>query len=180
MVYSLSPTRSLVWGGLAATVLVLNQVGVLDSLLGLDSPAQASGQVEVQDGTFAEAEAMARQHLNAFVAQAEQRPDGWNNMALQVEFADGPDVERIWVEQFTRVQGDLFRGTLVSDGATIDEMAQGRVVTFRQGQVYDWSFQQNGRAYGYFSVRAELPSMTSARADIMRGFLADQPLPRGW
>lgn len=177
-----SPGRSVFFGGLAAAVLALNHFGLLDTMI-----AQAGLSTEVEQEAFSadhplfiEAEAEAKRYLPRFIAKAVKNPADWESAAVKVDFVDGALEQTLWVENFTKVQGDLFAGTLVNGSQQLTDMPAGKEVTFRKAQIADWSFVHEGQGYGYFSVHAELPVMTDARAKIMQSFLADAPVPKGW
>jgi uncharacterized protein YegJ (DUF2314 family) len=180
MTLMISPAKSLFWGGLAAGVLLLNELGFLDEFLGFGPSGQANAAVIEVDPRVLDAEAAARDSLEQFLAKAALSPDDWQSASVLVEFVNGTDMSRVWVEQFTQVNGDLYRGVLSADAETIPTLARGQVVTFRRTQIFDWAFQKEGQGYGYFSMRAELAEMTAKRAGLVREFLSEHAVPKGW
>lgn len=175
--------RPLLWGGLAAGVLMLDQAGLLDDLLrdaGMSLGASAATPRHGMEEEVAAARETARKYLPRYLAQALRDPGTWETRAVLVTLRAGDAEETLWVEQFALAGGDLFEGVLTNDAQVLADHPQGTRVRFAMEQITDWSYVQDGTGYGYFTVHASLPYMSEAHAAVTRSFLHAVPLPKGW
>lgn len=60
------------------------------------------------------------------------------------------------------------------------DMSAGDKLAFSIVDIEDWGLFVNGVGYGFFSVRAILPTLEDSQAATLMAFLAPKPLPDDW
>lgn len=148
-------------------------------------PASEAGDPVIDyalhDATMTEAQnaagASLHQFLNAALdGEGASRPDTGLKVAFQT--ADGR-TEVIWVAPFVRHE-DGFTGLLANEPMYMPNAA-GELVTFAPDAIRDWYLLgEDGRMYGSFTTRVMLARMSPARADAIRNYLSEAPLPDTW
>ncbi len=184
MKYGFPVKRMMFWGGLAAVAWVAQQMGLL-------SPNQSTAvagttadnnvmQVATEDTSMQDAVATAQASLPTFLEAAANAPASWQTVTVKVALEGETQIENIWISDFRKDGDDQYRGLLGNDPVDLPGMKAGDEVQFSYAQIRDWAFVEEGKGYGFYTVRAMLPMMDEAQADGMRAFLAADPLPKGW
>ncbi|MFD1158017.1 YegJ family protein [Roseovarius aestuarii] len=184
MAYGFPIKRMIFWGGLAAVIWAGQQMGLLSSsqsaaVAGTNSSNNVI-QVPTADQSMQEALETARASLPTFLEAAANAPASWQTVTIKVALEGETQIENIWVADFHQDGADQYRGRLSNDPVDLPGMKAGDEVQFSYAQIKDWAFVEDGRGYGFYSVRAMLPMMDEAQANGMRAFLAEDPLPKGW
>ncbi len=184
MAYGFPMRRIAFFGGLAAVLWISQQVGFLPTSANTAVEGTDAGnnvmQVHNEDQAMAEAQRSAIATLATFMDAAETVPDSWEMATIKVALEGSEQIENIWVSDFRHLEGARFVGKLGNDPVNLPGLKAGDEVEFTYGQINDWAFIENGRGYGFYSVRAMLPMMEEAQANGMREFLSADPLPAGW
>lgn len=137
--------------------------------------------VAADDPTMTAAIQEAQKHLPRFLEKLQTSPETWQNPALKVALEGaGGAIEHIWVTGFQEVSPLKFEGRLDNEPVNLPGLSAGDTVEFTADQISDWSFLENGRGYGFYTVRALLDTIPEAQAEQMRAFLSEEPLPEGW
>lgn len=137
--------------------------------------------VAADDPTMTAAIQEAKKHLPRFLEKLQTSPETWQNPALKVGLEGaGGAIEHIWVTGFQEVSPLKFEGYLNNEPVNLPGLSAGDMVEFTADQISDWSFLENGRGYGFYTVRALLDTLPAAQAEQMRAFLSEEPLPEGW
>jgi uncharacterized protein YegJ (DUF2314 family) len=121
--------------------------------------------------------ASLQQFLNAALDRdGTSRPDTGIKVAFQT---DEGRTEVIWVAPFVRHENG-FAGLLANEPMYMPNAA-GELVTFSPDAIRDWYLLgEDGRMYGSFTTRVMLTRMSPARADAIRNYLSEAPLPDSW
>ncbi len=174
--------RVLFWGGVAAIAYVLQLTGVGSSDKTTDLAASDDNVVMVQedDPKMALAETLAKKHLAKFLSVAESAPASWEDASVKVAMQAEGGIENIWVGEFQKIDGTTYRGRLANEPVCIPGLHLGDMVTFSQAQIGDWAYVENGKGYGYYSVRALMDRMPQEQVEMMTAFLSPNPVPTGW
>jgi uncharacterized protein YegJ (DUF2314 family) len=135
----------------------------------------------LRDSTMSAAETAASASLGRFLDVAlddtgTSHPDTGLKVAFQT--AEGR-TEVIWVAPFVRDETG-FAGLLANKPAYMPNAA-GDLVAFGVDDIRDWYILgEDGRMYGSFTTRVMLARMSPARAEAIRGYLSEAPLPASW
>lgn len=122
----------------------------------------------------ASAEASLPQFLEHAAAGQLEQP------LLKVAFSTVNGLEHIWVEEFAAAETGGFYGYLANEPVAIEGASYGSRVEFTRLMISDWAFTENGRGYGFFTVRAILPGMDAQTRAQTVAFLSPDPVPEGW
>ncbi|MEL6519919.1 MAG: DUF2314 domain-containing protein [Pseudomonadota bacterium] len=167
--------------------------GVLISVVGLVglSVGQGIGQGqnsqddnvvyrEASDPKVAAATQAAHNTLDRFLIAARAENAAWEGSGLKIALEKEGVIEHIWVYDFTSSDGVSFDGHLANQPVHLPELNIHDEVEFNRGQIEDWSFIQDAKGYGLYSVRIFLDSMEPSEAAQMRAFLSPTPEPEEW
>ena len=133
------------------------------------------------DGTMIAAQNAAGASLQRFLDAAldgdgASRPDTGLKVAFQTP--EGR-TEVIWVAPFVQNEAG-FTGLLANEPMYLPH-ASGDLVSFAPDAIRDWYLLgEDGRMYGSFTTRVMLARMSPARADAIRNYLSEAPLPDTW
>lgn len=160
-------------------------IAALTSALALAQPAAAQDPVTqhetgdpVMDAAIAEAKgSLDRVFTVAMNAQGQVHPAVFLKVAVPVSGGD-VEVENIWVNE--AVEGASgFSATLVNAPVYIDA-GLGDQITFAKDSIVDWSISDNGKLYGNYTTRVQLPQMDAQTRASLSAQLSANPLPDGW
>lgn len=171
--------RVMFWAGLAIGVSVLQTSGNVDTTAKPDTSENVV-YLQPDDPILADARKTAQRELPTFLKIAKADPLGWELAALKVSLPTQNSFEHIWVENFSRLQGQTYEGYLMNEPIDLQGLGIGDMVTFSFDQVDDFAFIEGGEGYGFYALRAMLPYMTPEQAAENGGFLSAEPLPDYW
>lgn len=129
---------------------------------------------------LADAEAAAQATLDVFLARHARDADAWDRVKLRVAVTYLDQTEPVWVQQFQSLGAGKFRAVLADDPQSLPALAAGDVVYFDRRDIVDWAFSKGERGYGFFTVRAMMPTMPAGQAEIVAQALAPEPVPANW
>ncbi len=85
--------------------------------------------------------------------------------------------EVIWVTYFDRLEDGSFVGRLSNEPNYMPGFHLGSNVRFAEDMIVDWYINENGKVFGYFTVRVLLPKLSPEKADSIMSTLHDNPVP---
>jgi uncharacterized protein YegJ (DUF2314 family) len=130
------------------------------------------------DAAIAEAKgSLDRVFAVAMNAEGQVHPAVYLKVAVPVTGGD-VEVENIWVNE--AVEGASgFSATLANAPVYIDA-GLGDQITFAKDSIVDWSVSDNGKLYGNYTTRVQLPQMDAQTRASLSAQLSADPLPDGW
>jgi uncharacterized protein YegJ (DUF2314 family) len=170
------------FGGLAAIVWIGQQIGFVPT--GGTANASQSNNVALVDSFDSEmiaAKDAARASLPTFLALVSAGDtNGWDNIAIKAALGGSDMIENIWISDFADLGDGRFSGRLDNDPMNLKGLTAGDEVTFDRDQIVDWAFFQDGKGYGFYSVRALMPIMADDQKVQIAAFMASDPIPPEW
>lgn len=149
----------------------------------LATAVQAGDEVIVTDPNDPEmiaAVTIAQNHLSDFLADYAKHKGDATDYGVKVSFpikGSETDSEVIWVTFFDQIDVDNFVGRLSNEPNFMSGFHLDSEVTFTQDMIQDWYIYENGKVYGYFTVRILLPQLDETTAEQVRQSMHDNPLP---
>ncbi len=137
---------------------------------------------KLKDDLYA-SKGLAEASLPDFLAVAQHIEGPEATLKIRIDVNGGS--EHIWVQDFTPTKfiGKRpieFEGVFSNAPEAIPGMEIGDPVAFSRFVIEDWGLVMNGQGYGFYSVRAFLPTLDGAEAAQLQAFLAPNPLPEDW
>ncbi|MCJ8312202.1 MAG: DUF2314 domain-containing protein [Saccharospirillaceae bacterium] len=114
--------------------------------------------ISEQDNVMNSAIKTARSTLNDFFKVVENPHKGASDFKLKVMVSDENGVEHLWFSPFKKIEGG-YAGVLVNEPNTISSMSYGEVYGFRESQITDWGYVNNGKQVGSYTVCALFQTM---------------------
>ena len=97
----------------------------------------------------------ARETLKTFLDLARTPRPSITSMAVKVAVRDGGDTEYFWISPFTEQDG-RFVGKVNNTPRSVHNVKLGQSIAFKQSDVVDWLYRENGKMYGNFTACALL------------------------
>lgn len=104
------------------------------------------------DEELAKASEEARRTWNDFIDAFRAKQPGDENFAVKTAFAEGDEVEHMWVE-VERIEGDVIYGRLGNRPENITRYMLGDPVRIDRAEVSDWVFMRHGTMVGGYTSR---------------------------
>jgi len=147
------------------------------SIMWLATQASAKDKAVVYDPAdtaINEAIADARETLPHFWDMlAKPRPG--DNFSIKVAVTENEHTEHFWAIDIQK-SGDAIHATIDNDPDRLTNVKAGQRIRLETNRITDWLYRRDGRIHGAYTLRAKLPRMTKAQANLFRASLA--PLPR--
>ena len=118
------------------------------------------------DPDMAEAMRKARSTLAEFLRLAEAPHPSTPLFAVKVGIPAKGTVEYFWIIPFTRENG-RFSGKIDNDPNLADNLKLGDTITFDEEQIVDWSYIENGRLKGNYTLCALLKHRPREEAEAL-------------
>ena len=166
-------------------------VGIAGQKTGL-IPTEISGDVPqisdennvvvtvLDDPKIIQATELARVNLDQFLAASANPPASWSNLSIKVALQSSGPVENIWLSNFGPLNDGRWAGDLSNKPQYLPGLNLGDRVEFEHAKIVDWAFIENGKGYGFYSVRALLDEVVEEERAGLIAFLAEPPLPASW
>lgn len=162
--------------------------GLLHALQGQGAPDEAAlterrapvVAVPSDDAALGRAEAEARATLDGFLARRAQAGAGWRAVSMKIALRHDGLEEQVWVGDFQALGAGRFRGLLKGDPVSRPGLATGDLIYFERDEIVDWAFFEGGTGYGFYTLRALIPTMTEEQAAVVGAVLSPAPLPQDW
>lgn len=97
----------------------------------------------------------ARETLKTFLDLARTPRSTITSMAVKVAVRDGGETEYFWISPFTEQDG-RFVGKINNTPRSVHNVKLGQTITFKQSDVVDWLYRENGKMFGNFTACALL------------------------
>lgn len=158
---------------------ILLIVGALALVLGwlwsrrgrIEVDGDGVSQVASDDQDMARAFAQAQQSLPEFLQRLANPQPADDSFALKVAIRNAQGmVENLWITDVA-VHGDEITGSIGNDPVHVPYKL-GDAWTGRLAEVRDWTFADNGRLQGQFTLRAMLPRMSRGQREQFTQMLA--------
>ena len=107
------------------------------------------------DPDMAAAFRQARETLKTFLDLARTPRSTITSMAVKVAVRDGGETEHFWISPFTEQDG-RFVGKINNTPRSVHNIKLGQTITFKQSDVVDWLYRENGKMFGNFTACALL------------------------
>jgi uncharacterized protein YegJ (DUF2314 family) len=107
------------------------------------------------DPDMAAAFRQARETLKTFLDLARTPRSTITSMAVKVAVRDGGETEYFWISPFTEQDG-RFVGKINNTPRSVHNVKLGQTITFKQSDVVDWLYRENGKMFGNFTACALL------------------------
>ncbi len=117
------------------------------------------------DADMAEAFRKARATLPEFFALAQNPKPSMSGFSIKVGVpADSGNHEFFWIRPFER-NGDQFSGQLRNTPRDVKALKIGDTIQFKEAEIVDWTYRDNGKMKGNFTACALLKRDTKANAE---------------
>lgn len=118
----------------------------------------------------------ARATLDDFIALYEAKQIDADSASLKVGVptTEGFCCEHLWMSRFAR-DGAAFTAIVGNEPVDADYLTAGQSYQFTRASISDWSYIDDGRIHGAYTLRAMLPHLDADRAAQLRKVLV--PLP---
>ena len=121
--------------------------------------------VAEKDADMEQATRRARQTVGQFIAAVQQPKSGQRDFQVKKLFVKDGKGEHIWLANVHFV-GNRFVGTVDNKPANIPGLKIGAKASVNPDEISDWSFVENGRLVGGYTIRVLYAELTPAeRAD---------------
>ena len=100
----------------------------------------------------------ARSTLDNFFEIAKEPSNGATDFKLKVMVFDENGVEHLWFSPFKKVEGG-YAGVLVNEPIIVTSLTFGKVYGFRESEITDWGYVQDGKQIGSFTICVLFKSM---------------------
>lgn len=118
------------------------------------------------DPDMAEAMRKARSTLAEFLRLAEAPRPSMSLLSVKVGIPAKGAIEYFWIIPFTRENG-RFAGKIDNDPNRADNVNLGDTITFDEEQIVDWSYIENGRLKGNYTLCALLKHRPREEAEAL-------------
>lgn len=109
------------------------------------------------------------------------RAEDQSNFGLKVAFDvdTGGDYtsEIIWINPVMRISGTEFTGLLANEPNWMDGVHFGDQANFTKDMIADWYIREDGKAYGYYTIRVLVDRIDEDQASQIRAVMQDEILP---
>jgi uncharacterized protein YegJ (DUF2314 family) len=109
----------------------------------------------------------ARETLNTFLGLARAPRSTITSMAVKVAVHDGGDTEYFWISPFTEQDG-RFVGKINNTPRSVHNVKLGQTIAFKQNDVVDWLYRENGKMFGNFTACALLKHVPSSEMEAFK------------
>ena len=144
---------------------------------------QAGDEIVVTDADdpeMAAAVTMAQENLDKFLADYAKYKGQPTDYGVKVAFPvkeKDTNAEVIWVTYFDQIDVNHFVGRLSNEPNFMPGLHLDSDVSFTRDMIQDWYILEDGKVYGYFTVRVLLPQLNETTADEVRRSMHENPLP---
>jgi uncharacterized protein YegJ (DUF2314 family) len=97
----------------------------------------------------------ARETLKTFLDLARTPRSTITRMAVKVAVRDAGETEYFWISPFTEQDG-RFAGKINNTPRSVHNVKLSQTITFKQSDVVDWLYRENGKMFGNFTACALL------------------------
>ena len=97
----------------------------------------------------------ARETLKTFLDLARTPRSTITSVAVKVAVRDAGETEYFWMSPFTEQDG-RFVGKINNTPRSVHNVKLGQTITFKQSDVVDWLYRENGKMFGNFTACALL------------------------
>lgn len=132
------------------------------------------------DPEMTAAVATAQENLSQFLVEYTKHKGDATDYGVKVAFpvnADDTEYEVIWVTYFDQIDTDNFVGRLSNAPNFMPGFYFDSDVSFTRDMIQDWYIFEDGKVYGYFTVRVLLPQLDKDTAVQVIQSIHDSPLP---
>jgi uncharacterized protein YegJ (DUF2314 family) len=92
--------------------------------------------------------------LPEFLKLAAKPRPAMENLSLKIGLSAGSKREFIWVGPFEQLPDQSFSGRLANEPRHVQNLKRGDTVRFKQGDIIDWLYVENGKMHGSFTTCA--------------------------
>jgi uncharacterized protein YegJ (DUF2314 family) len=117
--------------------------------------------VSAQDPRLREAQALARQRVDEFIAAFEHAGPQQRSFAVKVPVIDGTLIEYFWVDLEGFANGQ-FTGHIGNEPLEVHSVRLGDRVVVDKERISDWMYVERGHLVGGYSLRALRDGMNEA------------------
>jgi uncharacterized protein YegJ (DUF2314 family) len=143
-----------------------------DEALGTLAPDGSIFSSPTSDTATQDAIAAARASTPSFVARMDAPQVGDRNFSVKFPFADGEQVEHIWVVNVRR-DGEEFVGMVEAEARLMGNVMKGAEVRVPTSGISDWGFSNGEAIHGNYTTRVMLNTLPAP----MRKTLASRLVP---
>lgn len=118
----------------------------------------------------------ARANLPEFWRRFDADDQVRGTAAIKVAFRDGDETEYMWVGSLRRLPDGKVRGLLNNTPVFVKNVEQGQQVTVDPKDIFDWTYQRGGKAWGHFSTRVLLSRAPAEETAQYEGYFSDTPI----
>lgn len=112
-------------------------------------------QVAQGDPDMEDAFRKAKTSMPDFLKIARAPPPSVDGIAVKVPISDGGANEFFWISQLVEKDG-RFQGRIANKPRSVHTVRQGQTITFQESEIVDWTYRQNNRMFGNFTMCAIL------------------------
>jgi uncharacterized protein YegJ (DUF2314 family) len=109
----------------------------------------------------------AKATLPAFLALAHKPRSSITSMAVKVGITDEEGTEYFWINPFHEENGRLV-GTIDNTPRMVRNVKLGQIISFKQSDVVDWLYRENGRMVGNYTACALIKRETPSRIEAFK------------
>jgi uncharacterized protein YegJ (DUF2314 family) len=132
--------------------------------------------VDADDREMNAARDQARAKLPEFWRRYEADDQVRSTAALKVGFRDADQTEFMWVGGLERLPDGKVRGQLNNTPMMVSNVREGQQVTVDPADIFDWSYERGGKAWGHFTTRVLLRRAPADETAQYEGYFSDTPV----
>ena len=123
--------------------------------------------INSEDAEMVAAIQKAKSTLDYFLKLNANRPKGASGFKLKVKITDPHGAEHMWVTPFKQTESG-FIGILADEPERVTSVRNGQRIAFKRTDISDWSYVQDGKQKGSFTVCVVFKHMPAAEAQRYR------------
>jgi uncharacterized protein YegJ (DUF2314 family) len=124
-------------------------------------------RVSHEDREMNGAIAKARATLNTFLRTYSNPPEGATRFSVKVKVTDSNGTDHLWIEPFRKTPNG-FSGTVANAPDQVKNVSKGAEISFKRADITDWSYTQDDKREGGFTVCVMLKRISADDAQAYR------------
>jgi uncharacterized protein YegJ (DUF2314 family) len=109
----------------------------------------------------------AQATLKEFLVLVRNPRPSITNYAVKIGVPDRDEREYFWISRFTQQDGRLI-GIIDNTPRLVRNVREGEMISFKETDVVDWLYRENGRMFGNYTACALLKKESSERAEAFK------------
>lgn len=98
----------------------------------------------------------AKSTLSDFFALKDNPSNTQQNFSIKIAIVDGKNEEFFWVGRFKEISSGDYVGILDNEPRTVKNVTKGQEINFKENDIVDWLYIENGNMKGNFTACALL------------------------